>query len=167
MAAGCPDKMECQTFLKLQRAVQKPSKHIVKSIFSELSSQQKPQRARNHLLSHRFTSIKHTFSRSEELAKKSREWETIQRPHNGSHNKPQISSNPVTHVFDHEKTCTPLRRNACKFSRSKTRCLTKRNNCVAQIFENAFRRPWQTEADKGRHGFVRHGMATSETAKPT
>ena len=41
MAAGCPDKMECQTFLKLQRAVQKTIKtHRKITIFRiELSTE--------------------------------------------------------------------------------------------------------------------------------
>jgi hypothetical protein len=33
--------------------------------------------------------------------------------------------------------------------------------------ENAFRRPWRKSAGKGRHGLVRHGTATTDTAKPT
>jgi len=48
---------------------------------------------------HRFTSIKHTFSRSEALAQKTSSGRKSKAPHNGSENKTQISSYQKPHVF--------------------------------------------------------------------
>ena len=103
----CPDEMKCQTTLKLKCALKKQWKRIAKSIFPDWTSQPKTPTERSHRLKYRFTSIKHTFLRSEELAKKTGWWEKFQIPHKGSYNKPQFSADPDTHVFDCEQNLHP------------------------------------------------------------
>ena len=61
--------------------------------------------------------------------------------HNGSDNKAQISSYQTPHDFYTQKNGTPLRRNACQFPLTKTRCLTKRNKFIAKNVQNRFLEP--------------------------
>ena len=98
------------------------------------------------MLKYRFTSIKHTFLRSEELAKKTGRWETFQTPRNGSYNKPQFSADPDTHVFECEKKLAPLcgemRANFGHQKRIRPNVLTKhqcraRGNPPNRIFATA------------------------------
>ena len=93
---------------------------MAKSISPDWTSQPKTPTERSQRPNYRFTSIKHSFLRSEELATKTGRWEKFQTPHKGSYNKLQFSADPDTHVFECEKNLRPSAAKFVVFLRSKT-----------------------------------------------